>query len=141
MAYMKGRKTKKQVAQAKALKNARASSKGIQIKGGGTVKAKSRTVKSAAKLMKAPKRKVNTSGNKARSNMKKSTALARTTSKTSGLKSKLNKGINKMTGSKTSLLSKKSMLKKKVGKASSSMSSWSAAKKAAMQKLWNRNKK
>jgi hypothetical protein len=42
----------------------------------------------------------------------------------------LNKGINKLTGSKTSLLSKKS-----------SMSSWSAKKKAAMQKLWNRNKK
>ena len=130
MAYMKGRKTKKQVAQAKALKNARSLSKGIQVKGKGTVKAKSRTVKSAAKLMKAPARKVNTSKNKARSNMKKSTKLSRTTSRTSGLKSRLNRGINKLTGSRTSLLKKKS-----------SMRNWSAAKKAAMQKLWNGNRK
>jgi len=137
---MKGRKTKKQISQAKALKDAKALSKGIQVKGKGTVKAKSRTVKSAAKLMKAPARKVNTSKNKARSNKKKSVALARTTSKTSGLKSRLNKGINKLTGSKTSLLAKRSV-KKKIGKTSSSMSSWSAKKKAAMQKLWNGNKK
>jgi len=46
---------------------------------------------------------------------------------------------------KASALKKKAMVKNRIGKAvgnaSSSMSSWSAKKKAAMQKLWNRNKK
>jgi len=72
--------------------------------------------------------------------------------KKSSLMMKANNLYNKKTGSNTSALKKKAMVKnrigttigKAVGKAkstSSSMSSWSAKKKAAMQKLWNRNKK
>ena len=65
--------------------------------------------------------------------------------KKSSLMMKANKLYNKKTGSNTSMLKKKAVVKNKIGKAvgnaSSSMSSWSAKKKAAMQKLWNRNKK
>jgi len=58
---------------------------------------------------------------------------------------KANNLYNKKTGSNTSALKKKAMVKNRIGKAvgnaSSSMSSWSSKKKLAMQKLWNRNKK
>ena len=63
----------------------------------------------------------------------------------SSLMMKANNLYNKKTGSNTSALKKKAMVKNRIGKAvgnaSSSMSSWSSKKKLAMQKLWNRNKK
>jgi RNA polymerase primary sigma factor len=65
--------------------------------------------------------------------------------KKSSLMMKANNLYNKKTGSNTSALKKKAIVKNRIGKAvgnaSSSMSSWSAKKKLAMQKLWNRNKK
>ena len=95
--------------------------------------------------------KITKSGTKTGIKMAK-TGAGKAKMKKSSLMMKANKLYNKKTGSNTSALKKKAMVKKRIGttigkavgkakSTGSSMSSWSAKKKAAMQKLWNRNRK
>ena len=106
--------------------------KAVESKVASAKKAAIKTKKSAVSATKTGIKMAKTGAGKAK--MKKSSLMM-----------KANKLYNKKTGSNTSMLKKKAVVKNKIGKAvgnaSSSMSSWSAKKKAAMQKLWNRNKK
>ena len=106
--------------------------KAVESKVASAKKAAIKTKKSAVSATKTGIKMAKTGAGKAK--MKKSSLMM-----------KANKLYNKKTGSNTSALKKKAMVKNRIGKAvgnaSSSMSSWSAKKKLAMQKLWNRNKK
>jgi len=121
------------LAKRKAVENKVASAKKSAIK---TKKSVTKTAKSVTKTAK--------SATKTGIKMAK-TGAGKAKMKKSSLMMKANKLYNKKTGSNTSMLKKKAVVKNRIGKAvgnaSSSMSSWSAKKKAAMQKLWNRNKK